>query len=67
MRGVLGGEAPVGPTTGPVARRLPRRDLPLQGRSIGQPPVQVTRPPEIGPPDLAGQHGQLDLGRSLVM
>src|SRR5687768_2291685 len=50
--GVLGGEPPVDPTTGPVAGRLPRRDLPLQGRPVGQATVQA----------LPGQHGQLDLG-----
>jgi LCP family protein required for cell wall assembly len=52
--GVLGREPPVDPTTGPVARRLPRRDLPLQGRPIGQPAVQA----------LPGQHGQLALGHA---
>jgi len=50
--GVLGGEAPVDPATGPVACRLPGRDLPLQGRPISQAAVQA----------LPGQHGQLDLG-----
>src|SRR6266487_3098164 len=49
---VLGREAPVDTTTGPVARHLPRGDLPLQGRPVGQPPVQA----------LPGQHTQLDLG-----
>src|SRR5215207_6329485 len=49
---ILGRKPPVDPTTGPVARRLPRRDLPFQGRLVGQPPVQA----------LLGQHGQLDLG-----
>src|SRR6266540_2502822 len=34
--GALGREAPVDATTGPVARRLPRRDLPLQRRPVGQ-------------------------------
>jgi hypothetical protein len=37
--GVLGREPPVDTATGAVARRLPRRDLPLQGRLVGQPPV----------------------------
>jgi single-stranded DNA-binding protein len=50
--GVLGREPPVDPTTGPVARRLPGRDLPLQGRPVGQAPIQA----------LPSQHGQLDLG-----
>src|SRR5512132_1513689 len=50
--GVFGGEPPVDPATGPVARRLPSRDLPLQGRPVGQATVQA----------LSGQHGQLDLG-----
>jgi hypothetical protein len=50
--GVLGGEPPVDPATGAVACRLPRRDLPLQRRPVGQPPVQA----------LPSQHGQLDLG-----
>ena len=35
-----------------VARRLLRRDLPLQSRLVGQAPVQA----------LPGEHGQLDLG-----
>src|SRR5215216_6540510 len=34
--GVLGGEPPVDPATGPVARRLPRGDLPLQRRPVAQ-------------------------------
>jgi hypothetical protein len=46
--GVLGGEPPVDTTTSPVAGRLPRRDLPLQGRLVGQAAGQA----------LAGQHGQ---------
>jgi tetratricopeptide (TPR) repeat protein len=50
--GVLGGEPPVDPATGPVARRLPGCDLPFQGRLVGQAAVQT----------LLGQHGQLDLG-----
>jgi hypothetical protein len=50
--GVPGREPPVDPATGPVAGRLPRRDLPFQGRLIGQAAVQA----------LLGQHGQLDLG-----
>jgi transposase-like protein len=50
--GILGREAPVDPTTGAVAGRLPRRDLPLQRRPVAQAPVQA----------LPGQHGQLDLG-----
>jgi hypothetical protein len=50
--GVFGGEPPVDPATGPVAGRLPRHDLPLQGRLVGQATVQA----------LLGQHGQLDLG-----
>jgi Voltage gated chloride channel len=50
--GVLGGEAPVDPATGPVARRLPGCDLPFQGRLVAQAAVQA----------LLGQHGQLDLG-----
>ena len=50
--GILSGEAPVDPTSGAVARRLPFRDLPLQGRPVGQPPVQA----------LLRQHGKLDLG-----
>src|SRR6266540_105847 len=49
---ILSGETPVDPTTRCVAGRLPRRDLPLQGRPIGQPAVQA----------LLGQHGKLDLG-----
>src|SRR6266496_6604975 len=49
---ILGREAPVDPTTRSVARRLPRRDLPLQRRLVGQPAVQA----------LLGQHGKLDLG-----
>jgi hypothetical protein len=39
--GVLGGEPPVDPATGAVAGRLPRRDLPLQGRPISQATVQA--------------------------
>src|SRR6266516_1674756 len=38
---ILGGKAPVDPASGAVARRLPRCDLPLQGRPVGQPPVQA--------------------------
>src|SRR6266487_924689 len=49
---ILGGKAPVDPASGAVARRLPRCDLPLQGRPVGQPPVQA----------LLRQHAQLDLG-----
>ncbi len=49
--GILGCEAPVHPTPGRVAGRLPRGDLPLKGRPVGQPPVQA----------LLGQHTQLDL------
>src|SRR4029450_5111956 len=37
--GVLGREPPVDPTTGSVARRLPGRGLPLQGRPVAQAPV----------------------------
>jgi hypothetical protein len=48
--GIGRGEAPVDSTTGRVARRLPRRDLPLQRCPVGQPPVQA----------LLGQHGKLD-------
>ena len=33
--GVLGGEPPVDAATGAVARRLPRGDLPLEGRLVG--------------------------------
>src|SRR6266511_6098127 len=50
--GILGRETPVHPTTSSVAGRLPRRDLPLQGRPVGQAAVQA----------LPGQHGKLDLG-----
>jgi len=50
--GVFGGEPPVDPTTGSVARCLPGGGLPLQGRPVGQPAVQA----------LSGQHGQFDLG-----
>src|SRR4029453_18954333 len=50
--GVLGREAPVDATTGGVARCLPRGDLPLQRRLVGQAAVQA-------PP---GQHGQPGLG-----
>jgi hypothetical protein len=49
---ILGGEAPIDTTTGPVARRLSRRDLPLQRALIGQAAVQA----------LLGQRGKLDLG-----
>jgi hypothetical protein len=52
--GVLGGEPPVDPATGPVTRRLPGRDLPLQRHPVGQAAVQA----------LLGQHGQLDLGHA---
>ena len=34
--GILGREAPVDTPAASVARRLPRRDLPLQGRPVGQ-------------------------------
>jgi hypothetical protein len=50
--GILGREPPVDTPAASVARRLPRRDLPLQGRPVGQPPVQA----------LLGQHRKLDLG-----
>jgi hypothetical protein len=47
--GILSGEAPVDATASSIAGRLPRRDIPLQGRLVGQPAVQA----------LPGQHDQL--------
>jgi hypothetical protein len=49
---ILSGEAPVDITAASVAGRLPRRDLPLQRRPVGQAAVQA----------LLGPHAQLDLG-----
>src|SRR6266508_2609254 len=37
--GILSGEAPINTTTGAVARRLPRRDLPLQRRPVMDPGI----------------------------
>src|SRR6266699_6867203 len=50
--GIVGGEPPVDTTASAVAGCLPRCDLPLQGRPVGQPPVQA----------LPSQDGKLDLG-----